>query len=148
MPAIPPVVCHVGLEGEVPDLPHEVVLHGDPLLVVRTGGTAPDGRRAWTVLARGRIAEDVARPRSPGTGSTCARQVVARVDRTPRDLVEAWGGSPHGVLWQGPRTARTRLGPRTPIDGVLAAGAHATTGSGLPFVGLSAALVAEVVGRA
>ena len=31
---------------------------------------------------------------------------------------------------------------------VLAAGAHATTGSGLPFAGLSAALVAEMVGRA
>ena len=52
------------------------------------------------------------------------------------------------MLWQGPRTARDRLGPRTPIPGVLTAGAHATTGSGLPFAGLSAALVAAVVGRA
>ena len=39
MPAIPPVICHVGIVGDVPDLPHEVVLHGDPMLVVRTGGT-------------------------------------------------------------------------------------------------------------
>lgn len=146
-PALPPVVCHVGLEGPVPDLPHEVVLHGDPLLVVRTGGTAPDGGAAWTVLARGRIAEDVLTALARH-GLDVRRQVVTRVDRSPRDLVEAWGGSPHGVLWQGPRTARTRLGPRTPIDGVLAAGAHATSGSGLPFAGLSAALVAEVVGRA
>jgi UDP-galactopyranose mutase len=61
MPAIPPVVCHVGLEGEVPDLPHEVVLHGDPLLVVRTGGQAPAGGAAWTVLGRGKISEDVLR---------------------------------------------------------------------------------------
>ena len=147
MPAIPPVVCHVGLEGDVPELPHEVVLHGDPLLVVRTGGRAPGGGAAWTVLARGRIAEDVltavARHRLD-----VRRQVVTRVDRTPRDLVEEWGGSPHGMLWQGPRTARSRLGPRTPVAGVLTAGAHATTGSGLPFAGLSAALVAEVVGRA
>ena len=52
------------------------------------------------------------------------------------------------MLWRGPRTAHERLGPRTPIAGVLAAGAHATTGSGLPFVGLSAALVAEVIGKA
>ena len=146
-PALPPVVCHVGLEGPVPDLPHEVVLHGDPLLVVRTGGTAPDGGAAWTVLARGRIAEDVLTALARH-GLDVRRQVVTRVDRSPRDLVEAWGGSPHGVLWQGPRTARNRLGPRTPIDGVLAAGAHATSGSGLPFAGLSAALVAEVVGRA
>lgn len=147
MPAIPPVVCHVGLTGEVPDLPHEVVLHGDPLLVVRTGGRAPDGARAWTVLGRGRLAEDVLTALARH-GVDIRRQVVARVDRSPRDLVERWGGSPHGMLWQGPRTARSRLGPRTPIDGVLAAGAHATTGSGLPFAGLSAALVAEVVGRA
>jgi UDP-galactopyranose mutase len=147
MPAFPPVVSHVGLEGDVPDLPHEVVLHGDPLLVVRTGGRAPDGAAAWTVLGRGRIAEDVLTALARH-GLDVRAQVVARVDRTPRDLVEAWGGSPHGMLWQGPRTARTRPGPRTPIAGVLAAGAHATTGSGLPFAGLSAALVAEMVGRA
>ena len=147
MPAIPPVVCHLGLEGEVPDLPHEVVLHGDPLLVVRTGGRAPDGGAAWTVLGRGRLAEDVLTALAR-RGLDVRRQVVTRIDRSPRDLVELWGGSPHGVLWQGPRTARTRLGPRTPIPGVLTAGAHATTGSGLPFAGLSAALVAEVVGRA
>jgi UDP-galactopyranose mutase len=147
MPAIPPVVCHVGLQGEVPDLAHEVVLHGDPLLVVRTGGRAPEGGEAWTVLGRGRLAEDplLALARR---GLDVRRQVVTRVDRSPRDLVEQWGGSPHGVLWQGPRTARTRLGPRTPVPGVLTAGAHATTGSGLPFAGLSAALVAELVGRA
>ena len=147
MPAFPPVVCHVGLDGEVPHLPHEVVLHGEPLLVVRTGGRAPDGAAAWTVLARGHIAEDVLTAMARH-GLDVRRQVVTRVDRTPRDLVEDWGGSPHGVEWQGARTARTRLGPRTPIPGVLAAGAHATTGSGLPFAGLSAALVAEVVGRA
>lgn len=146
-PALPPVVCHVGLRGAVPDLPHEVVLHGDPLLVVRTGGRAPDGGAAWTVLARGRIAEDVLTALARH-GIDVRQQVVARVDRSPRDLVEAWGGSPHGVLWQGPRTARTRLGPRTPVAGVLTAGAHATSGSGLPFAGLSAALVADVVGRA
>lgn len=147
MPALPPVVCHVGLEGAVPDLPHEVVLHGDPMLVVRTGGRAPAGGAAWTVLGRGRLAEDVLTALAR-RGLDVRRQVVSRVDRSPRDLVEQWGGSPHGVLWQGPRTARRRLGPRTPVPGVLTAGAHATTGSGLPFAGLSAALVAEVVGRA
>lgn len=147
MPAMPPVVCHVGLRGEVPDLPHEVVLHGDPLLVVRTGGRAPDGAAAWTVLARGRISEDVLTALARH-GLDVRRQVLTRVDHTPRDLVGLWGGSPHGVQWRGPRSARTRLGPRTPVAGVLTAGAHATTGSGLPFAGLSAALVAEIVGRA
>lgn len=146
-PAVPPAVCHIGLEGEVPDLPHEVVLHGDPLLVVRPRGRAPDGASAWTVLGRGRLAGDILAVLA-GHGLDVRSQVVARIDRSPGELLERWGGSPHGVRWQGARTAHTRLGPRTPVSGVLSAGAHATTGSGLPFVGLSAALVADIVGPA
>ena len=147
MPAIPPVVAHVGLEGDVPDLPHEVVLHGDPMLVVRTGGAAPDGAAAWTVLGRGQLSEDVLRALARHQIDLRSR-VVSRIDRSPRDLVDAWGGSPLGVLWQGRATVRDRLGPTTPIPGVYASGAHATPGSGLPFVGLSAALVAHEIGPA
>jgi UDP-galactopyranose mutase len=73
---------------------------------------------------------------------------VTRVDLSPRELVDRWGGSPLGVRWQGRGTVRQRLGPGTPVEGVYAAGAHATPGSGLPYVGLSAALVAQVVGPA
>jgi phytoene dehydrogenase-like protein len=147
MPAIPPVVCHVGLEGEVPDLPSEVVLHGDPLLVVRTGGRAPAGGAAWTVHGRGKIAEDVLVALARH-GLDVRDRVVVRRDRSPRDLVERWGGSPLGVRWQGRATVRRRLGPTTPVPGVYAAGAHATPGAGLPWVGLSAALVAQAIGRA
>ena len=146
MPALPPVVCHLGLEGDVPDLPHHVVLHGDPLLEVRTGGLAPDGAHAWTLHGRG-LAEDVVVALAR-QGLDVGSRVVTRVDRSPRELVEAWGGSPLGVLWQGRRTARKRLGPGTPVPGVYAAGAHAVPGSGLPYVGLSAALVAQAVGPA
>ncbi len=145
MPAIPPVVCHVGLEGDVPDLPHEVVLHGDPLLVVRTGGHAPDGRHAWTIHGRGKIAEDLLRALARHRIDVRA-QLVHRVDRSPRELVQLWGSSPLGVLWQGRSTVRARLGPDTPIPHLHTAGAHATPGAGLPFVGLSAALVAERIG--
>lgn len=147
MPAIPPVVAHLGLEGEVPALPSEVVLHGDATLVIRPGGTAPGGHTAWTVHGRGKLAEDMLRALARHKIDV-REHVVVRVDRSPRDLVEAWGGSPHGVLWQGRGTVRRRLGPTTPIQGVYAAGAHATPGSGLPFVGLSAALVAQAVGPA
>jgi UDP-galactopyranose mutase len=147
MPAIPPVVVHLGLEGVLPDLTRETVLHGDPMLVVRTGGRAPEGLAAWTVHGRGRLAEDVLVALARH-GIDVRRQVVTRVDRSPRDLVERWGGSPLGVLWQGRTTVRRRLGPTTPVTGVYAAGAHATPGSGIPFVGLSAALVAQAVGPA
>jgi phytoene dehydrogenase-like protein len=147
MPALPPVVAYLGLEGEVPDLPAEVVLHGDPMLVVRTGGIAPEGHSAWTVHGRGRLAEDLLRALARHRIDV-REQVVTRIDRSPRDLVERWGGSPLGVLWQGRGTVRHRLGPTTPIEGVYAAGAHSTPGAGLPFVGLSAALVAQSVGPA
>lgn len=147
MPAIPPTLCHIGVVGDVPDLPAEVVLHGDPTLVLRTTGTAPDGAHAWTILGRGRLAEDIvtALYRS---GIKVRDQVEIRVDRSPRDLVEEWGGSPLGVLWQGRNTLNHRLGTQTPIEGVYMAGAHTTPGSGLPSVGLSAALVAQVIGPA
>jgi phytoene dehydrogenase-like protein len=147
MPAIPPVVSHVGLEGDGPDLPHELVLHGEAMLVVRTGGRAPAGCTTLTVHGRGKLSEDVLRALARHRIDVRA-QVVTRVDRSPRDLVDLWGGSPMGVLWQGRATTRQRLGPRTPVAGVYAAGAHATPGAGLPYVGLSAALVAAEVGPA
>jgi len=147
MPAFPPTLCHVGLRGDVPRLPHEVVLHGDPTLVVRTHGTAPAGCHAWTLSGRGRLAEDVLTALAR-RGIDVRGQLEVRVDRSPRELVETWGGSPYGVLWQGRSTLSRRMGTVTPVAGVLAAGAHAGPGSGIPFVGLGAALVAEAVGRA
>jgi len=147
MPAIPPSISHIGLVGEVPDLPAEVVLHGDPALVLRTTGTAPDGAHAWSILGRGRLAEDIVIALHRA-GINVRDQVEVRVDRSPRELVEDWGGSPLGVLWQGRNTIGHRLGTSTPVDGVYLAGAHTTPGAGLPSVGLSAALVAQVIGPA
>jgi phytoene dehydrogenase-like protein len=147
MPAMPPVVCHVGLDDPVRDLPHEVVLHGEPTLVLRTGGRAPDGGAAWTVLGRGRVSEDLLTTLAR-RGIDVRAHVVTRVDRSPKDLVEAWRGTPLGIEWEGRGTVRLRLGPTTPVPGVFACGAHANPGSGLPYVGLSAALVAQAVGPA
>lgn len=147
VPALPPPTVHLGLAGPVPDLPAEVVLHGEPTLVVRTLDRAPDGHAAWTIHGYGRLLEDVlvALARQ---GIDVREQVVARVDLGPAELVTRWGGSPLGVRWAGRRTVHRRLGPRTPIHALYAAGAHATPGAGLPFVGLSAALVAQVIGPA
>jgi UDP-galactopyranose mutase len=144
MPAMPPVVVHLGLSEEVAGFAHETVLHGtgkEPTIAVRAAGTA------WTLLGRGRVDEDLVTA-LVRRGVDVRPHVVTRVDRSPRDLVEAYGGSPYGVLWQGRQTAFRRLGPTTPIGGVYAAGAHATPGAGLPYVGLSAALVAQLVGPA
>jgi phytoene dehydrogenase-like protein len=151
MPAMPPMTAHVGLAGPLPDhlleMPHETVLHGDPMLIVRRGGVAPSGHEAWTVQGRGKLVEDLLRALARH-GVDLRPHVVERVDRTPRMLVEHYGSSPLGLLWQGRATVRRRLGPTTPVAGLYAAGAHATPGGGLPFVGLSAALVAQAVGPA
>jgi UDP-galactopyranose mutase len=117
------------------------------MLVLRTTGRAPDGAHAWTLLARGRIAEDLVTA-VHRAGIRVRDQVEVRVDRSPRELVQAWGGSPEGVLWQGRATLARRMGTRAPVDGVYLAGAHTTPGAGLPSVGLSAALVAQLVGPA
>jgi UDP-galactopyranose mutase len=147
MPALPPVVCHLGLTGTVPNLASEVVLHGDPTIVLRTTGSAPAGGSAWTLLGRGRVSEDllVALARR---GIDVRDQVAVRFDRSPRELVETWAGSPYGVLWQGRATVDRRLGTTTPVPGLYCAGAHSTPGAGVPFVGLSGALVAQAVGPA
>ncbi|WP_148614672.1 phytoene desaturase family protein [Nocardioides rubriscoriae] len=155
MPTLPPVITHLGLEGDATDateagglaLTDETVVHGDPTVVVRPGGTAPPGHTAWTLHGRGRLSEDMLKVLARA-GLDVRDRVVARVDRTPLETVQAWGGSPYGVLWQGRGTVRQRLGPTTPVPGVYAAGAHATPGSGLAYVGLGAALVAGVVGPA
>ena len=148
MPAIPPVVTHLGLEGDVPDLPRR----DRPARRTRPSRSTPavehpEGFHAWTLHGRGKIAEDMLLTMAR-LGVRVRENVVVRVDRSPREQVEHWGGSPMGVLWQGRGTVRRRLGPTTPIPGVYAAGAHAAPGAGLPFVGLSAALVAQAIGEA
>ena len=88
MPAIPPTICHVGLSGDVPDLPDEVVIHGDATITVNTrAGSAPDGKHAWTISARGRLSEDVLRALARQK-IDIRGQVEARVDRSPRQQVE------------------------------------------------------------
>ena len=103
---------HLGLAGDVRDLPHELVVHGDPTLVLRT--RRPGTRRA-TMPGRCRPWPARRGPRSPrwrGTGSTSASRSSTRVDRSRATWSSDWGGSPLGVLWQGRGTVRRRLGPR------------------------------------
>ncbi|GGF38056.1 phytoene desaturase [Marmoricola endophyticus] len=153
LPAMPPVLSHVALRGDLPEalqgLPHEVVLHGDPLLRLTTGGGSGPvpGDRAWTIAGQGRVSEDLVTALARH-GLDVRDNLVHRVDLSPKDLVQHWAGSPAGVLWQGRRTAGLRLGTRTPVEGVYCAGAHVTPGPGVPYVGLSAALVAAEIGPA
>jgi phytoene dehydrogenase-like protein len=151
LPAMPPLACHLGLSGEVPDIPDEYVVHGDPTLVVLTNNQAPEGSHAWTVLGRGRINDDLVQTLA-NRGLDVNRSVDVRLVRTAKDMVLEWNGSPYGALWRGRSTLAHMLGNSGPRDGSLAgvyvAGAHTHPGAGLPQVGLSASNVAQLIGPA
>ncbi|MPZ63932.1 MAG: FAD-dependent oxidoreductase [Propionibacteriales bacterium] len=146
-PAFPPAVTHLGLTSRVPDLPAELVLHGDPTLVVRTTDDAPDGHRAWTVVRRGDAEEDVLSTMTR-RGLDVRLEVVSRVDRAPSDIVTELNGSPYGVSWDGTGTVSRRLPNETPVPGLYCVGASAHPGAGVPLAGLGAALVAQLIGKA
>ena len=167
-PSPPPTVIHLGLAGDPtllgplqgpppgppagtdagPTVPHELVLHEDDgQLLVRADRSAGPGRAAWTLQVRGRLPDDplllLAR-----RGLDVRDLVQTRLDRSPADLLEGSAGSPYGFRWQGPGTLRRRPGPVTPVPGVYLAGAATGGGGWLPFVGLTAAVVADLVGPA
>jgi phytoene dehydrogenase-like protein len=71
--------------------------------------------------------------------------------RTPADLertLAAPGGRVHGPPWDGPAALRRRPANRSSLRGLYVAGAGTRPGPGLPMVGISAALVADLIGRA
>jgi UDP-galactopyranose mutase len=79
-------------------------------------------------------------------GIDLRERISARIDVTPSE--QSALGSPLGVAWNGRSTLKHRIGTRSPIEGVYMVGAHTTPGAGVPYVGLSAALVAQVIGPA
>ena len=58
------------------------------------------------------------------------------------------GGSIYGSSSNGARAAFLRPANRSPVHGLFLVGGSAHPGGGLPLVGLSAAIVAEMIGRA
>ncbi|HET7328362.1 MAG TPA: FAD-dependent oxidoreductase [Nocardioidaceae bacterium] len=138
-PVRPPAVTHLGLGPGAPDLPFETIVHGRPLLVVRR-----EEPRACTVLVRGALERDVLAELA-GRGLDLRPHVTVRVDRSPAELIDASGGSPYGVAWQGARTASQQPRPGTPVNGVHCIGASAHPGAGLPLVALGAAQCAAAV---
>jgi phytoene desaturase len=150
IPAVPPGVTHLGLTATsaVPDLRDETVLHDEDFtLVIRAGGTAPAGHVAWTVLRRGNVGENTLDALAR-QGIDVREQVVARVDRSPAEIVREADGSPYGVRWGGFRTATWRATNQSPVHGLFHVGASAHPGAGVPLVGIGAALVADLVGKA
>lgn len=70
--------------------------------------------------------------------------------RTPADLeraVGAPGGSIYGTSSNGPRAAFARPANQSPIPGLYLVGGSSHPGGGLPLVGMSAEIVAGLIGR-
>jgi phytoene desaturase len=78
-------------------------------------------------------------------------RVLWREVRTPADLERdtgAPGGAIYGTSSNGARAAFLRPANRSPLPGLFLVGGSAHPGGGLPLVGLSAAIVADLVGPA
>lgn len=78
-------------------------------------------------------------------------RIVVQEVRTPADL-ERETGSPGGAIYgtssNGWRAAVLRPANRSPVDGLFLVGGSAHPGGGIPLVLMSAAIVADLVGRA
>jgi UDP-galactopyranose mutase len=140
-PAIPPAVTHLGLSEDVPSLPAEVVLHGEPLLGLTTTGSAPAGHHAWPVQRRGSAQEDVLIT-LVRRGIDVREQVVTRVDRSAVDVIQETSGSSYGLAWAGWRAAARRAAQSNPLPGLHLLGASMHPGASVPYVAWGAAHVA------
>lgn len=84
-------------------------------------------------------------------GTDVRERVLWRELRSPADLERdtgSVGGSIYGTSSNGARAAFLRPANRSPVDGLFLVGGSSHPGGGLPLVGLSAAIVAEQIGRA
>ena len=129
----------------------------------------PPGHEAWFV----QVNAPAARPRvravdwdAPGLAEAYADRVLDvlaergldvrdrvlwREVRTPADLERATrapGGAIYGTSSNGARAAFLRPANASPVPGLFLVGGSAHPGGGLPLVGLSAAIVANLIGRA
>ena len=86
-----------------------------------------------------------------GRGLDVRDRVLWREVRTPgrpRAATRSPGGAIYGTSSNGARAAFLRPANRSPVPGLFLVGGSAHPGGGLPLVGLSAAIVADLVGPA
>ncbi len=128
-----------------------------------------DGHESWFVLVNAPRHDPEgggADWRAPGLAESYADHVLAvmaargldvrdrvlwREVRTPADLeaaTRAPGGSIYGTSSNGPRAAFLRPANKGPVPGLFLVGGSSHPGGGLPLVGLSAEIVAGLVGPA
>jgi len=131
------MVTHLGLSAPGPRLPAEVVLHGDPLVVLDTGFRGDTVSQAWTVTSYGAGDADVVEI-LVRRGVDVRGPVVTRRER-PATTAPAWRGS---------RVAAARGALAHPLAGLHCLGTGLALGSSVPYVAWQAAHIAEIIGKA
>jgi phytoene desaturase len=114
----------------------------------------PDGARDavnWDAPGRAAAYADRVLELMAKRGLDVRDRLLWREIRTPADLerdTRSPGGAIYGTSSNGARAAFLRPANRSPIPGLFLVGGSAHPGGGLPLVGMSAAIVAELIGRA
>jgi phytoene desaturase len=109
-----------------------------------------DGRVDWTAAG---LADDYAEQVLAvlaKRGLDVRDRLLWREVRTPADLerdTRSPGGAIYGTASHGARAAFLRPANRSPVTGLYLVGGSAHPGGGLPLVAMSAALVADLIGR-
>jgi len=113
-------------------------------------GTGP-GAVDWTSPGRADAYADHVLAVLARRGLDVRPRLLWREVRSPADLETATrspGGAIYGTSSNGVRAAFLRPANRSPVPGLFLVGGSAHPGGGLPLVGLSAAIVADLVGPA
>jgi phytoene desaturase len=136
-----------------PDDDHEAwfVLVNAPRQVAAGSGTEGEGGIDWTAPGFADRYADRVLAVLAARGLDVRDRVLWRVVRTPADLersTRSVGGSIYGTSSNGARAAFLRPANRSPVPGLFLVGGSAHPGGGIPLVGMSAAIVAGLIGPA
>lgn len=105
----------------------------------------------WTAPGRAAAYADHVLTVLARRGTDVRERILWREVRTPADLehsTRAPGGSIYGTSSNGRSAAFLRPANRSPVPGLFLVGGSAHPGGGLPLVGMSADIVAGLIGRA
>ena len=142
-------VCAPDDEAMRPDADHEswFVLVNAP----RHSTTGERGTIDWTVPGLAQSYRDRVLAVMASRGYDVRDRLLWNEIRTPADLefdTRAPGGSIYGTSSNGTRAAFLRPANASPVPGLFLVGGSAHPGGGLPLVGMSAEIVANLIGRA